>query len=189
MSIPATTWQTVGPFFQIGLERLYNQDIAGEGVAGSRIRICGRVLDSEFKPVPDAVLEIWQANSHGKYDHPDDHQDKPLEPGFRGFGRVPTDDNGVFAFSTILPGSVPGPGNTNQAPHLVITLLMRGILRNLVTRAYFSGHPLNGDDPILKCVPPERRTTLMLKPSPNDASLYTWDLQVQGEGETVFFDF
>ena len=109
MSLQATTSHTVGPFFSIGLTRLANAEIAGPGVAGERIVIEGRVLDGDGQPVPDALIELWQANSHGKYAHPEDTQEKPVEPGFKGYGRQPTDDAGKFRFSTIKPGPVPGP--------------------------------------------------------------------------------
>lgn len=190
MSLPATTWQTVGPFFRIGLEHLYTADIAGEGVAGDRVRIEGRILDGDGAPVPDAVIELWQANALGKYAHPEDTQDKPLEQGFRGFGRIPTDDNGYFRFSTIKPGTVPGPDNTLQAPHLVVSIVMRGLMRGLVTRAYFANDPHNRADPILQLVPADRRHTLMLRQSAHDPTFLRWTIHLQGDfDETVFFDF
>lgn len=189
MSLQSTTWQTVGPFFHIGLEHLFGEDVAGRDVAGERIAVSGRILDGDGMPIPDAVLEIWQANMHGKYAHPEDTQDKPLEPGFRGFARVPTDDFGNFRFTTIKPGSVPGPGNNYQSPHLVVTVLMRGLLRGLVTRAYFPGEALLATDPILQLVEDARRSTLLLQPSPEHAGVFKWDIHMQGEKETVFFDF
>jgi protocatechuate 3,4-dioxygenase alpha subunit len=189
MSLQATTWQTVGPFFSIGLERLFEADLAGEGVLGERIAVQGRVLDGDGIPIPDAVIEIWQANVHGKYAHPADTQDKQLEQGFRGFGRIPTDLAGAFRFTTIKPGAVPGPNGKAQAPHLVIGLLMRGLLRGLVTRAYFPDEPLLATDTILQLVEPARRATLMLQRSPEHANLFTWDIRMQGEGETVFLEF
>ena len=148
---PATTSQTVGPFFSIGLTRLYRNNLAAPGVSGERVEVTGRVLDGDGKPIPDAIIEIWQANSHGKYAHPDDVQDKPLEKNFSGYGRVPTDEEGKFRFTTIKPGRVPGPEGPNtaaalQAPHLVISLFMRGLLRRLITRMYFPGEPGNADD-------------------------------------------
>ena len=118
MSFNATTSQTVGPYFSIGLTRLRKADLVGSGVSGEKIAISGRVTDGEGKPVPDAMLEIWQANSHGKYAHPEDTQDKPLEPTFQGYGRMGVDENGRFAFTTVKPGAVPGPGRKNAgAPH------------------------------------------------------------------------
>ncbi len=188
MSLQMTTWQTVGPFFRIGLEKLFQADIAGEGASGTRLRVQGRIVDGDGLPIPDAVIEIWQANSHGKYDHPDDMQDKPLEPGFRGFGRIPSDDEGYFRFTTVKPGSVPGADGKQQAPHLVVGVLMRGLLRGLVTRAYFPGEPLNETDTVLGLVEPERRQTLLLSQT-NEPDLVTWQIAMQGEDETVFLDF
>ena len=183
-----TTWQTIGPFFQIGLEPLFQADIAGEGVAGTRIRVEGRIVDGDGVPVPDAVIEIWQANSFGKYDHPDDTQDKILERGFRGFGRIPTDDEGYFRFTTVKPGPVPGLDGGPQAPHLVVGVLMRGLLRGLVTRAYFPGEPLNETDPVLHLIGADRRHTLVLSRTQED-DLFSWQIDMQGEGETVFLDY
>ena len=189
MSLQASTWQTVGPFFRIGLERLFTDDVAGEGALGERFDILGRVVDGLGAPVPDAVIEVWQANAHGKYAHVVDQQDKPLEQGFRGFGRIPTDDEGYFRFSTIKPGSVPGPDGRPQAPHLVIGLLMRGLLKGLVTRVYFPGDSLNLEDTILKLIEPSRRETLIFTDSRERKNLLTWEIRMQGEHETVFLDF
>jgi protocatechuate 3,4-dioxygenase alpha subunit len=189
MSLQTTTWQTVGPFFRIGLEHLFEADVAGEGVQGDRLAVQGRVLDGDGIPIPDAVIEIWQANSEGKYAHPEDRQDKPLEQGFGGFGRIPTDDEGCFRFTTIKPGAVPAPDGTLQAPHLVVGILMRGLLRGLVTRAYFPNEPLNESDMILRLIAPSRRRTLILTPSPQHNNLFTWEIHMQGENETVFLEF
>jgi protocatechuate 3,4-dioxygenase, alpha subunit len=193
VSVPATTWQTVGPFFSIGLSHLYRDNLAAPSVTGERIEVTGIVLDGDSKPIPDAILEIWQANSHGKYAHPDDLQDKPLEKDFAGYGRVPTDEDGRFRFTTIKPGRVPGPEGPNgaatlQAPHLVISLLMRGLLRRLVTRMYFPGEPGNSEDYVLNLVDPARRHTLIAKPVGNRAGALEWNLWSQGAEETVFFD-
>jgi protocatechuate 3,4-dioxygenase alpha subunit len=189
MSMRATTWQTVGPYFHIGLERLYTWKIADEGAGGEGVSIEGRVVDADGEPVPDAILEIWQANAAGKYAHQEDTQDKPLDPHFRGFGRIPTDDEGRFHFTTIKPGPVPGPGDVDQSSHLVVIVLMRGLLRGLVTRAYFPNEPQLETDPILQLVDPARRATLILKPSQESASLFHWEVRMQGKDETVFFDF
>lgn len=189
MSLRATTWQTVGPYFRIGLSPLFEHDIAGEGVEGQRMRVEGRILDGDGVPIPDACIEIWQANAHGKYAHPEDAQDKPLEQGFRGFARIPADEQGIFRFTTVKPGSVPGPGGRPQAPHLVISITMRGLMRGLLTRAYFQGEPGNASDPILQRVPTHRRETLMLQPVLDDPCLLRWTIRMQGERETVFFDF
>ena len=189
MSLQSTTWQTVGPFFRIGLEALFEADIAGEGVKGERVAIAGRLLDGDGKAIPDAAIEIWQANSEGKYAHPVDTQDKLLEPGFRGFGRLPTDDDGCFRFTTVKPGSVPGPGTTMQAPHLVVSIVMRGLLKGLVTRAYFPDEPANATDPILKLIDPARQDTLVMKRSGEHADVLLWEIHMQGPQETVFLEF
>ena len=134
MSLYATGNQTVGPYLHIGLTWLNTSNIAGKGIAGERVSVQGRLLDGDGKPVSDGMIEIWQANSHGKYPHPEDRQKKPLEKGFRGFGRIPTDAKGGFRFTTIKPGRVPGPGGKLQAPHLVVSVFMRGLLKHLATR-------------------------------------------------------
>jgi protocatechuate 3,4-dioxygenase, alpha subunit len=186
--IPATTSQTVGPFFSIGLDRLRTNNLAGQGVSGRRFTIEGQLLDGDGQPVPDAVIEIWQANTHGKYAHPEDTQEKPLEPGFSGYGRVPTDDNGQFRFTTIKPGSVPGPGGKPQAPHLVVSVFMRGLLKRLVTRIYFPGEVMNDSDFILSLVEPARRPTLIARKAQGQDDLLRWNVVLQGPEETVFFD-
>ena len=135
----------------------------------------------------DAAVEIWQANSHGKYASPEDTQDKPLERGFRGYGRSLTDDAGAFRFRTIKPGRVAGPGGRLQAPHLTVTIFMRGLLKQLQTRIYFPDEPENADDAVLSLVPAERRATLVAKKR-SDGAL-EWNVVLQGKHETVFFDF
>lgn len=189
MKARASTWQTVGPFFSIGLKPRYVPDIAVPKAAGERIVIAGRVFDGDGTPIPDAVLEIWQANSHGKYAHPEDKQEKPLDSGFQGFGRIPTDDNGAFAITTIKPGSVSGSDGRSQAPHLAVSLMMRGLLRRLTTRIYFPDEALNERDEILQLVEPARRKTLLLIREPERAGHFRWDVHMQGDAETVFFDF
>ncbi|HLY91169.1 MAG TPA: protocatechuate 3,4-dioxygenase subunit alpha [Acetobacteraceae bacterium] len=186
MNLPATASQTVGPFFRIGLEALYVSDLAPAAPAADKIAFQGRVLDGDGKPVNDAILEIWQANAHGKYAHPDDAQDKPVTPDFRGFGRVATDDNGVFRFITIKPGSVAGPHGMPQAPHLLVAVFMRGLLIHLLTRIYFPGETANADDPILALVHADRRQTLVARKT---ADGLEWDVILQGDHETVFFSY
>jgi protocatechuate 3,4-dioxygenase alpha subunit len=188
MSLQATTSQTVGPYFSIGLTRLKNADLARPGVSGERVTIVGRVLDGDRKPVPDALIEIWQANSHGKYAHPADEQNKPIEPGFQGYGRILVDESGRFSFTTIKPGAVPGPDGKPQAPHIAVSLFARGLLRRLVTRIYFPDEPANGGDFVLNLVEPERRATLTAKKSANEPGALEWNVILQGPDETVFFD-
>lgn len=188
MSLQATSWQTVGPYFQIGLRWLYANNLAGKGVSGEKIEIAGRVLDGDGQPIPDAMIEIWQANAHGKYAHPDDHQEKATEPNFQGFGRIPTDENGRFHFTTIKPGRVPGPDGKLQAPHIAVSVFMRGLLRRLITRIYFPDDPDNQGDFALNLVEPSRRSTLIARKSPAGASQLEWNIVTQGPEETVFFD-
>jgi protocatechuate 3,4-dioxygenase, alpha subunit len=188
MSLQATTSQTVGPFFRIGFSWLYRDNMAGPDVAGERMEISGRVLDGDGVPVPDGIIEIWQANSHGKYAHPEDTQEKPIEPGFTGYGRVPTDEAGRFRFATIKPGRVPGPEGNLQAPHLEISVFTRGLLRRLITRMYFPDDPSNAEDFALNLVDPSRRDTLIAKKVEGRPGELVWNVKMQGDGETVFFD-
>jgi protocatechuate 3,4-dioxygenase alpha subunit len=187
MSLYATGNQTVGPYLHIGLTWLNTSNIAGKSVAGERVSVQGRLLDGDGKPVSDGLIEIWQANSHGKYPHPEDTQKKPLEKGFRGFGRIPTDAKGGFRFTTVKPGRVPGPGSKLQAPHLVVSVFMRGLLKHLATRMYFPDEPANREDALLKLVPTERRATLVARRK--GRGVLEWNIVLQGKGETVFFDF
>ena len=188
MNLRVTSSQTVGPFFQLILDRLTVDTLAGPGVSGERVTIEGRVLDGDGKPVQDAMIEVWQANGHGKYAHPEDRQDKPPEPGFRGFGRVGTGEDGAFRFSTIKPGRVPASAGGLQAPHLVVSVFMRGLLKRLVTRLYFPDEPSNADDPILNLVEPARRAALVANKVVGRDGVLEWNVILQGEGETVFFD-
>ena len=189
MSLYATANQTVGPYLHIGLTWLNTDRIAGPGVQGERFTIQGRLLDGDGIGVNDGMIEIWQANAQGKYAHPEDQQKKALEPGFRGFGRVPTNAKGAFRFSTIKPGSVPGPDGKAQAPHLVVSVFLRGSLKHLPTRIYFPDDPANAKDPLLGLVPPARRGTLIAKKVAGRKGLLEWNVILQGRGETVFFDF
>jgi len=189
MSLQATTSQTVGPYFSIGLSWLDTDTLAGPETKGERVTIRGRVVQGDGAPVSDAVVEVWQANAQGKYAHPEDRQDKPLDPAFKGFGRVPTDGDGVFRFTTIKPGRVPAPDGGLQAPHLLLAIAMRGLLRHLVTRIYFPDESSNAEDPVLRLVPAERRNTLIAKRSATDPSVLEWNVMLQGPDETVFFDY
>lgn len=169
MSFQATTSQTVGPYFQIGLARFYVDDLTGDGVTGEPVEIAGRVFDGEGQPVPDAVIEIWQADADGKYAHPEDAGENDTErqsqkPAFRGYGRAPTTIDGSFRFKTIKPGGVLAPDGTRQAPHIDVSVFMRGLLRRLVTRIYFpDDQQAHREDFALKLVEPDRRETLIAK--------------------------
>ncbi len=188
MGRQASTSQTVGPFFSIGLCTAIKEDLVGSDTAGERVTIEGRVLDGDGKPVPDAILEIWQANSYGKYAHPEDQQDKPVEASFAGYGRIPTNDEGKFRFTTIKPGQVPDLDGKLQAPHIVVSVFARGLLRRLVTRIYFPDEPANAADFALNLVEPSRRETLIAKKVSGVSGAFKWDVILQGSGETAFFD-
>jgi protocatechuate 3,4-dioxygenase, alpha subunit len=188
MSLWASTSQTIGPFFSIGLTRIKQDNLVGEGVSGERVTIAGRMFDGDGAPVPDGLLEIWQANAHGKYAHPEDDQNKSLETGFKGYGRVMTDDQGRFQFTTIKPGSVPAPDGKAQAPHIAVSVFARGLEKRLVTRIYFPEEPGNSSDFALNLVEPGRRETLIARKVANKSGTLEWNIILQGPGETVFFD-
>jgi protocatechuate 3,4-dioxygenase alpha subunit len=187
----ATPSQTVGPFFHLALDRPEWADLTRDGAAGERIAVTGRVLDGDGAPVADACLELWQANAAGRYAHPEDtRQDKPLDPHFRGFGRVSTDAQGRFRFVTIRPGPVPGRGNAWQAPHIAVAVFARGLLRQLVTRIYFADEPANESDPVLSAIadPAVRATLIARRSEAAEPPTYRFDIILQGVGETAFFD-
>ena len=186
MKLEPTASQTVGPYLHIGFSWLASETVAAPDCPGEHLTLTGRVFDAEGKPIPDGVVEIWQANSHGKYAHPEDPQDKPQTPGFRGFGRIATDKEGRYRFQTIKPGPVPDPEGGTQAPHILVSVMMRGLLKRVVTRVYFPDDPLNADDRVLRLVPVERRNTLIARRK--DSRVLEWDILMQGPAETVFFD-
>ena len=181
-----TPFQTLGPFFDFGLVIPEGDVVAKPESSGRHIVIEGTVRDGKGDPVSDALVEVWQANAAGKYRHPADRQDRPLDPACDGFGRVATSERGEFIFRTIIPGRVPGTGGKLQAPHLAIGVLARGILTRLVTRLYFEDEPSHAEDEILSLVPAERRTPLIAKRV--EPNRYRFDIILQGRGETVFFD-
>ena len=196
--------QTAGPYVHIGLiphqagfdifERPFSNVLAGPDTQGERIRIEGRVLDGLGTPCRDVLVEIWQANAAGRYNHPADPQHKkPLDPDFRGWGRTGTDfSTGLYFFETVKPGAVIGrSGHRPMAPHVNIWLAARGINIGLNTRMYFADEPAqNGDDPVLRMIEPAiRRETLLARREERDgAAVYVFDIRLQGDGETVFFD-
>jgi protocatechuate 3,4-dioxygenase beta subunit len=186
--------QTIGPYFAQGLLREgYNdipQRLASEKTQGERIRVEGRVIDGAGRPVEDAMIEIWQANAYGRYHHPLDEQDRPLDLEFRGQGRSATDAEGRYWFETIKPGSVPGPDHTRQAPHINAIVFARGMLPHAFTRIYFEAEAANQDDPVLMRIEDAaRRSTLIARrETSNGRAVYRFDIHLQGENETVFFD-
>jgi protocatechuate 3,4-dioxygenase alpha subunit len=197
MTIPVTPGlapsQTVGPFFPDCLLRpdARRNVLVQPETTGERLRIVGRVLDGDGAPLPDAMLELWQANAAGRYRHPSDTRaGVPLDASFFGFGRSGTDDDGSYWFETIKPGAVPFDGAHAQAPHLCLMIFARGLLNHLATRLYFAGEPANDDDPVLQFVPAARRDTLLAvrEPTVGGMSVYRFDIHLQGPGETVFFN-
>ena len=185
----ATASQTVGPFFHI---ELTHDEVLGRIAApqarGEHIRLAIRVLDGDGASIPDAMVEIWQADANGKYNHPDDPQPKTPDPAVTGFGRLGTDENGAVVFETVRPGRVPGIDGALQAPHFNVHVFARGILRHSSTRIYFAGDGANNEDAVLRLVPPARRETLLARPNAQTPGTWAIDLRLCGDGETVFFD-
>lgn len=201
-----TPWQTIGPFFHYALPWRGGADLVaatamgaredlvpadhfllpggGEGPAcdGDVIEIVGQVLDGAGEPLADALVEIWQADPSGRYC-------VDRSEGFIGFGRAATSDDGRFHFRTLKPGPVEDPDHPQQAPHIAIGVSGRGLLKRLVTRLYFDGEAANATDPVLALVPPVRRATLLATRSGEASATWRFDIVLQGDGETVFFDF
>lgn len=182
-----TPSQTVGPFFatcltphDYGIPALVEADLVTPDAIGTRIRIDGRVLDGAGEPVPDAMIEIWQADGEGRF------ATAPPPGSFVGFGRAETDDEGRFCFRTVKPGSVLGPEGAMQAPYIAVGIFARGLLTRLVTRIYLADEPANEADPILALVPEARRATLLARPIEEGA--YRFDVRLQGPDETVFLE-
>ena len=198
-----TPSQTVGPFFAYGLaphsrcewhpsdaydwKQTVGSNLVTPDATGTRIRIEGRITDGDGIGINDGMIEIWQADAQGRYASPRDTRARPNTQ-FKGFGRSATDKNGEFSFDTVKPGSVPGPEGKPQAPHIVICIYSRGMLRQLYTRLYFSDESSNSSDPILTLVPGDRRDTLIAhKQSYSGDNVYRFEIRVQGRDETVFF--
>src|SRR5271168_4525121 len=180
MSPLPTPSQTVGPFFKPALIRSGQELLVTPGSRGERITIEGRILDGDTAPVGDAMIELWQANADGRYEHPDDSQEKLLDPDFHGFGRAATDERGHFRFYTIKPGSVPGLGIILQAPHINVSIFARGLLKRLVTRIYFPDEPLNATDAVLNSAPRERRATMIAAWTDATHRVLRFDVILQG---------
>jgi protocatechuate 3,4-dioxygenase beta subunit len=184
----ATAWQTLGPFFDRKLIH-HGPDLTRAGPGrpqGEVIELAGRVLQEGGAPVPGCLLEIWQANAAGRYAHPADRSDRPLDPNFQGFGRALTDPEGRYRFVTVKPGAVPFEGNRWQAPHVLVSIFAAGLLRRLVTRLYFPDEPANQSDPILAAIDdPQARASLIAQA--NGAASYRFDIVLRGAGETAFF--
>jgi protocatechuate 3,4-dioxygenase alpha subunit len=197
-----TASQTAGPYVHIGLaphaagfdifEKNFSNVLAGSGTRGDRIRIEGRVIDGSGTPLRDVLLEIWQANAAGKYRHPADLQDKPLDDTFRGWGRACSDfESGIWFFDTVKPGPVEGRTGRTMAPHVNLWIVARGINLGLNTRMYFSDEAeANSKDPVLNLIEWEvRRNTLIgQRETRAGMNVYRFDIHIQGPNETVFFD-
>ena len=191
-TFPPTASQTVGPFFSPALlrEDARRNTLIGPQTPGERIRIVGRILDGEQQPIPDALVEIWQANAEGHYNHPSEEGSGLIDPTFTGFGRSGTDEDGSYWFETIKPGPVNFDGTRLQAPHISLTIFARGLLNHLMTRLYFESEPANATDPILQRVPVERQQTLLARREQGEEHpTYRFDIILQGEGETAFFNW
>jgi protocatechuate 3,4-dioxygenase, alpha subunit len=184
MALIQTPSQTVGPYFAIGLPWEDGPDVVPPSTPGS-FWIRGTVFDGMGEAIPDALIETWQADPNGRFDHPDDPRG-PSGGDFRGFGRAGTDADGRYAILTVKPGPVPGPGGTTQAPHIAVSVFARGLLNRVVTRIYFADEAdANANDVVLSGVPEEKRGTLVAERADDG---YRFDVRVQGEGETAFFD-
>jgi protocatechuate 3,4-dioxygenase alpha subunit len=190
MTLIPTSSQTIGPFFREALERPAWSDLTREGASGTVIRIEGAVLDGDGEPVPDAMLELWQADANGRYAHPEDAGPGPSDRHFRGFGRACTDDEGRYWFRTIVPGAVAGADGVAQAPHANVTIFARGLLKRLVTRIYFADFANeNARDPLLSSIADaDVRATLIARRTdrPDGPPVYRFDVVLQGAGETAF---
>ena len=192
-----TASNTIGPFFHHiltpeGHEKtgITDNKLVGKKTKGERIRVEGRILDADGKPLRAAMLEIWQANAAGRYNSPvDDRDEAQLDQKFSGFGRVSSGSKGKFEFETIKPGSVPGTGNAPQAPHINLTLFAAATDIHLFTRLYFSDEEeANEIDPVLSSVNAARRDTLIARRKKTKKGIvYRFDVQVGGDDETVFF--
>lgn len=190
-TFPPTPSQTAGLFLAPALlrEDAVRNILTQPETVGERIRIEGRILDGNGAPVPDALVEIWQANAHGRYNHPADSGPAPLDPSFTGFGRSDTAEDGRYRFETVKPGPVPFDAQRLQAPHISVTLFVRGLPNRLVTRLYFEDEPTNASDPILQYVPEDHRVTLLARRQWEEAvAVYRFDIILQGAGETAFFN-
>src|SRR5665213_500980 len=180
MSLQATASQTAGPFFHLGLTDLVKDNLVLPGGHGEELTIRGHVRDGNGAGVSDALIEMWQAGSKGRYAHPEGAGGESLEAMFRRFGRIHTRQQGIYAFTTIKPGRVPGCGESLQAPHIVVSIFARGLLKQLVTRIYFPDEPSNAEDTVLNLVPAERRSTLIPKRVADAQNLLEWDIVLQG---------
>ena len=186
LSAELTPSQTVGPYLAIGLIRDLVTSMLVPEDDPRAIRIRGRLLDGAGEPVPDGMVEIWQANAAGRYAHPTDTRDElPLEEAFTGFGRSDTTSDGWFEFVTVKPGAVPATDGRLQAPHLLVGVFARGLLKRLATRMYFPDEAeANASDPVLSALGAAERETLVARAQ---GDVLRFDIRLQGAGQTTFF--
>jgi protocatechuate 3,4-dioxygenase, alpha subunit len=185
MDLTPTPSQTTGPYLHLGLtDQRSISCVAGEAVTGESVWLTFFVLDGDGTPVPDAMIELWQADAEGNYNS----RSASAGAVFGGFGRQATGEDGSCTFETIRPGRVPGPDDSLQAPHINVSVFGRGLLNRLSTRVYFAGDAANATDPILALVPESRRSTLLAQPDPGRAGRWRFEIRLRGENETVFFD-
>lgn len=183
-ALGCTPSQTVGPFLAIVLPWPDGPDVVPEGTPGA-IRIVGRLTDGAGEVIPDGLIETWQADPDGRFAHPDDPRG-PVAPGFRGFGRCPTDAQGEFWFRTLKPGPLPAADDRIEAPHIDVSVFARGMLNRLVTRIYFPDETAaNAADPVLELLDEAERALLVARAEPGGELRF--DIRLQGEPETPFF--
>ncbi len=185
-----TPSQTVGPFFHAGLLLGGENVLVDAETRGERLRLVGAVYDGAGQPVPDALVEIWQADAGGHFNNPADPQQAQADPHFRGFGRSGTDQEGAFSFDTVKPGTVAAAHGQPQAPHVDVRVFARGMLIHAVTRLYFADDADNAGDPVLASIdaPARRQTLLAVREKGGEPTTYRFDIHLQGEHETVFFE-
>ena len=186
MSGHLTPFQTAGPFFDVMLRSRAEMQMVQPDTRGHRITIEGLLLDGGGAPIHDGLVELWQADAEGRYAHPDDPRSAEADASFYGYGWRHTNEDGSFRFDTIKPGAVVAPGGGMQAPHILVSVMARGVLTRFITRLYFEDEPSNDRDPILALVPAARRNTLIARRA--GEGRYRFDIRVQGPEETVFFD-
>ncbi len=190
-----TPSQTVGPFFAYGLtpkghyawNDVVDNDLVTPELAESRIRIEGVMYDGDTAPVPDGMVEIWQADGRGRFPRGHGLGNSPSNTAFKGFGRCATRPDGSFSFSTVKPGVIEESTGGDRAPHILVAVFARGMLVHAFTRIYFDDEPANASDPVLQLVPAERRATLIARRQAG-GTVYHFDIRLQGDRETVFFE-
>ncbi len=189
MTVELTPVQTVGPYFSLGLMDEGDNVLVRPDTEGRHIRLEGHIFDGDGDPLFNVLVEIWQANAHGRYNHPLDQRPLPLDPDFIGFGRASTDARGHYWFKTIKPGPVPYEGEVMQAPHIVVIVHASGVSHPLITRVYFANEAANRTDPILQRVPANRRHTLIAAQRERDGeTVYRFDIVLRGEAEELVLE-